>query len=518
MEDSKRLIVGFLLIFMIMVIFQFYTISKQKKTEEPAPDITVQEEKQAEKKEFKTDIEPEQTLTQEKGLEEFFTKRDTIGEREISEKEIVIVETNLLTTYLNPIGGTLDSIYLKDYKVKFSPLNKTNKLLSTEIIKGNARFPTEMIPFEVQIDDIGVEKRVTFSYLLDSLEIKKVYFFRDDSYLIDIQCFPRTEYLHRISCFDTGEEFPREAQYSGVVYSVGKKVQNIKKGDLFKGEDRDISGTIDWSGYKTKYFFIGIVPDDYITEFTLNKSPDNPIISMRSEPYSRFYFGPLKYPILASVKKGLEDAIYFGWGFIRPISKVIYHFINILYRYLHNYGVVVIVFAIVMILILSPITMKSFKSMSKMQNLQPKMQELREKYKSDPKRMNKETMELYREYGINPFSSCLPLFLQFPVFFALYSVLNSSIELKGAPFILWIQDLSMKDPYYILPILMGVSMFMQQRFLSPQQKTDQQKIFSFLMPVIITFVFLSFPSGLVLYWLTYNILMIFVQWYIRKQG
>ena len=98
------------------------------------------------------------------------------------------------------------------------------------------------------------------------------------------------------------------------------------------------------------------------------------------------------------------------------------------------------------------------------------------------------------------------------------NVANNLSALKGAPFILWIQDLSMKDPYYILPILMGVSMFMQQRFLSPQQRTDQQKIFSFLMPVIITFVFLSFPSGLVLYWLTYNILMIFVQWYIRKQG
>lgn len=517
MEDSKRLIVGFILIFLIMIIFQFYTISRRKESMEQGKEVVELKEEEVEKKELSKDEIPQKVVTDEMKLEEIFRKSDTtLTEEEI--KEIVGVETNLLNVFLNPTGGTIDSIYLKDYGVKFLPLNKINNLSSTEIIKGNARYPTVMIPFSFKIEDLEREKRVIFSYLQDSLEIKKTYIFKDNSYLIDIECHPRAEYLHILSCFDTGEEFPREAQYSGVVYSIGKKVQNIRKGNLFKGEDRDISGTIDWCGYKTKYFFIGIVPDDYITEFTINKSPDNPSLSLRSGPNTTLYFGPLKYPLLAEAKKGLEDAIYFGWGFIRPISKVIYNFLNFLHRYLKNYGLVIIIFAIVMILLLSPITMSSFRSMSRMQDLQPKMQAIREKYKDDPQRMNKEIMQLYREFGINPFSSCLPLFLQFPIFFALYSVLNSSIELKGAPFIMWIKDLSMKDPYYILPILMGVSMFMQQRLLSPKQGSDQQRIFSYLMPIILTFIFLSFPSGLVLYWLTYNILMIVVQWYIRKQG
>jgi len=516
MEDSRRLILGFILIFLIMIIFQFYSISRRKEIQEPAQDITEQEEQKEEKPEVSTDTR-RQISGQEKRLEEIFAVRDTTDEQKMHRKDIIVVETNLIIAYLSPIGGTIDSIYLKEYEVKFSPLSKAYKLLSTEMLKGNTRFPTDMIPFNAQIEEIKGEKRLIFSYLIDTLEINKTYFFRDDSYLVELMCFPRLEYLHKISSFYTGEEFPREAQYSGVVYSAGRKPANEKKGNLFKGEDREISGTIDWVGYKTKYFFSGLVPDDYFTEFTLNKSPDNPSISVRAEPFSRFYFGPLKYNVLASVKKGLEDAIYFGWGFIRPISKLIYHLLVFLHRYILNYGVVIIIFAILMILVLSPITMTSFRSMSKMQNIQPKMQELREKYKKDPQRLNKEMMVLYREYGINPFSSCLPMFLQFPIFFALYSVLMGSIELKGAHFILWIQDLSMKDQYYVLPILMGVSMFLQQRFFSPQQKSDQQRMLSFLMPIIITFVFLSFPSGLALYWLTYNILMIFVQQYIRKQ-
>jgi YidC/Oxa1 family membrane protein insertase len=131
--------------------------------------------------------------------------------------------------------------------------------------------------------------------------------------------------------------------------------------------------------------------------------------------------------------------------------------------------------------------------------------------------MNQETMKLYRETGFNPFSSCLPMFLQMPIFFALFQVLNGSIELKGASFILWINDLSQKDPYYILPILTGISMFLQQRIMSPANQDDQQKIMSYLMPFFITFIFLTLPSGLTLYFFTYNILMLGVHTITQKR-
>jgi len=172
---------------------------------------------------------------------------------------------------------------------------------------------------------------------------------------------------------------------------------------------------------------------------------------------------------------------------------------------------------ICLVLILSPLTMHQTKSMGKMKELQPRMQEIRKKYKDDPQRINQETMKMYRETGFNPFSSCLPMFLQMPIFFSLFQVLNGSIELKGAPFIFWLKDLSVKDPYYILPILTGISMFFQQRIMSPAKQDDQQKMMSYMMPFFITFIFLTLPSGLTLYFFTYNILMLVVQTFIQKR-
>ena len=512
MDESKRMILGFVLIFLIMVIFQFYVVSNQKKAlqkdKETATEVSEKEAKPPHGISKKPSIE-------ETSLSELFTEKET-SQKEESREEVVI-QTSLLEAYLNSKGGMIDSVYLKDYDVTFYPLNKKEGLLTTSIISGKQKIPTDLFSFNVKIEGNSKQKRVIFSYIRDSIEIKKTYFFQDTSYVIGLECSPKAEYFYKISTFETGENLSQGDRYSGVVYSAGGKPNTINKKNLFKGKDTDVSGVIDWVGYKTKYFLISLVPDDYLEEFSVNKSPDNPTVFVRGESYARLYFGPLEYTTLASIKKGLENAIYFGWGFVRPISKLIYYFSKFLHKIFHNYGVVIIVFAVVMILILSPITISSFRSMSKMQNLQPKMQEIQKRFKDNPQQMNKEVMKLYRESGVNPFSSCLPLFIQMPIFFALYSVLNNSIELKGAPFILWIKDLSLKDPYYILPILMGISMFVQQRFTTTSQQAEQQKIFSYMMPIILTFFFLTFPSGLTLYWLSYNILMIFIQAYIKKK-
>lgn len=536
MEDNKRLILGFLLIFIVMIIFQYYTVSQtrsSKITEETAvtedttrmvkkDTIEKKEEKEKKKKSLAEKMAGE---SKEKEDREPVRQPDTdlitalTPEEDTAQNDRqVIVETKLQRLYMNTMGATVDSIYLKEYDVTFSPHNNQNPLLSSSIIRGSSRFSLDSVPFKYVTERAEDYKKITFMYREESLEVKKEYTFINNSYLIVLNCSPEGEYIHKVHTFDTGEDLPRENRYSGVIYSAAKKPNTVYKGDLFKGEDKDISGTIDWVGYKTKYFFSGVVPERYLTEFSIEKSEVNPLINIRDDDSVRVYLGPLKYTTLTSVKEGFENAIYFGWTFIRPVSKIIFNFILFLRQFIDNMGVVIILFTFIMVLILSPITLTSFKSMHRMQEIQPKMQELRSKYKDDPQRMNKEMMELYREHGVNPFSSCLPLFLQFPIFFALYSVLNSTIELKGAPFILWIQDLSQKDPYYILPILMGVSMFLQQRFFSPSAKSDQQKIFSFIMPVVITFVFLTFPSGLALYWFTYNLLMIFVQMYIRKQA
>jgi YidC/Oxa1 family membrane protein insertase len=154
--------------------------------------------------------------------------------------------------------------------------------------------------------------------------------------------------------------------------------------------------------------------------------------------------------------------------------------------------------------------------MKKMQEIQPKLTELREKYKKDPQKLQKETMEIYKKYKVNPLGGCLPMLLQIPVFFALYKVLMIAIELRGAPFMLWITDLSTKDPYYILPIVMGITMVIQQK-MTPTSLDPKQNKIMMLMPVIFTFMFLNFASGLVLYWLVNNVLSIIQQFYTNRK-
>jgi YidC/Oxa1 family membrane protein insertase len=502
MDDSRRMILGFILIFLFMLLFQFYTASTKKNVE---GEVTTEK------------VEAKDTVKEEKedNLSELLVEKDKTEEEDST--EAIKVSTKLMDVYLSARGGVIDSLYLKDYKVMFFALNRNQPLLSTSIVTVRKTMSTQPITFNVKVEEENLDKKVVFSYMLDTILVNKTYTFPDSSYLIHLKCSPRSEYLYEIGAFDTGEEFSRESYYSGAVYYAGGKSYTVKKGDLFKGSNEDISGAIEWVGYKTKYFLSGVVPEDYLQDFTLKKSPDLPIVSVRGETEARLYFGPLKFSVLTSVKEGMEDAIYFGWPLIRPVAKFIYHFMLLLHKYINNYGLVIIVFVVCLVLILSPLTLHQTKSMGKMKELQPKMQEIRKKYKNDPQRMNQETMKLYRETGFNPFSSCLPMLLQMPIFFALFQVLNGSIELKGAPFIFWIKDLSVRDPYYILPILTGISMFFQQRVMSPAQQDDQQKIMSYMMPVFITFIFLTLPSGLTLYFFTYNILMLGVHTITQKR-
>ena len=187
------------------------------------------------------------------------------------------------------------------------------------------------------------------------------------------------------------------------------------------------------------------------------------------------------------------------------------------YKFLGNYGWAIILITIVVRIPFIPILNKSQQSMKKMQKIQPMMADIKEKHKKDPQKMQKEMMALYKKHKVNPVGGCLPMLLQIPVFIALYNVLNKAIELRGAPFALWITDLAAKDPYYVLPIIMGVTMVIQQKMTPTTMEPSQAKIMMF-MPIIFTFMFLSFPSGLVLYWLVNNVLGIVQQYFVNKKA
>jgi YidC/Oxa1 family membrane protein insertase len=243
------------------------------------------------------------------------------------------------------------------------------------------------------------------------------------------------------------------------------------------------------------------------------------------------YVGPKEYDRLAAY--GLEGAINFG-GFPVPrsygglpmewLGVPILKLMNWVYRYVGNYGVAIILITVLSKVLFYPLTVKSMRSMKAMQALQPQINALRSKYKSDPQRMQRETLDLYRKHKVNPAGGCLPMIAQIPIFYALYLALSVSVELQGATFLcfgrifrldLWICDLASHDPTYVLPILMGVTMFVQQK-MTPVAGDPRQAKMMLIMPFVFTFMFLNLPAGLVLYWTVSNVLQILQQWYMDR--
>jgi YidC/Oxa1 family membrane protein insertase len=232
------------------------------------------------------------------------------------------------------------------------------------------------------------------------------------------------------------------------------------------------------------------------------------------------YLGPKDMGDLEKGKGELGRVLSFG--FWDPVAKPMLFILKLFYKFIPNYGLAIIFLSVLIKVVFWPLTHKGQKSMKEMQKgmqaLQPKLAELKEKYKNNKDELNRRTMELYKTHKVNPLGGCLPLLIQFPVFIALYRVLLSSIELRHAPFIsFWINDLATKDPTYISPLVMGASMFVQQK-MTPTAGDPTQAKMMLLMPIVFTFMFLNFPSGLVFYWLVSNVLSIGQQYYINKHS
>ncbi len=269
-----------------------------------------------------------------------------------------------------------------------------------------------------------------------------------------------------------------------------------------------------WAGLNNRYFLFAVFNEGVFNAMEMQKKEikDNkyPLLTLKTKPFEiapgetkklklSFYAGAKDYKLLKNLGRGLDRSVDFG--FFSPIAKMANSSLKFFHSKTGNYGLAIILLSIAIQIVIFPLSMKSYKAMAVMKKLQPEMQALQEKYKDDPKRMNTELMELYRKYGANPLSGCWPMLLQLPIFFALYTALRNSWDLHGAHFAFWIKDLSAKDPYYALPIFMGALMLLQQH-LSPQMGGDptQAKIMKW-MPIIFVFMFLSLPSGLVIYWI-----------------
>jgi YidC/Oxa1 family membrane protein insertase len=318
-------------------------------------------------------------------------------------------------------------------------------------------------------------------------------------------------------------------------------MKEVKIGDI--KEKTFTEGQIKWIGLETIYFINSIIPKEVKhAGMILDERSDGIVYNSYLEPEVKIgkgtqaayeydiYFGPKSLKLLSQMNNGLDRSVNFGM--FDFIAKPFLWLMNFIHDYIPNYGVAIIILTIIVKIILWPLGNKSYKSMNDMKKLAPLMKEIRDKYKDDKKKMNQETMALYKTYKINPMGGCLPMVLQIPVFFALYRMLYEAIELRHAPFFLWINDLSAPDrlfnfdihiplmqPPYGIPVLtliMGASMFLQQKMAPAPADPTQAKLMTF-MPILFTFIFINFSSGLVLYWLVNNLLSMGQQYYVSKK-
>jgi len=370
----------------------------------------------------------------------------------------------------------------------------------------DAAHPTGHLMFRYVSPHLGIkiEKRLTFHH---------------DRYLIDVAL--TTEGLPGGFDVGLGTNFGILEWGEGFIGLIGPATvvdDKLVKNTPDNEEER--KGAVRWIALQDKYFISVMIPMG-ASAAVVKKEADKLVSARARFPGTtgsqtasfQLYAGPKEYDTLRAMNLGLEDTIDFGWfiygswDIVRAVAKPLFYVLRFLYEYTHNYGVAIILLTVGIKLLFVPLQYKSYKSMKDMQLIQPKVAALQQKYKDDRERLNKELIKLYREHKVNPVGGCLPMLLQTPVFVALFNILYMTIDLRQAPFILWIKDLSVQDPYYVLPIIMGISMVLQQKIMPTTMDPTQAKVM-LMLPAFMTLLFLTFPAGLVLYWLTNNVLTI----------
>lgn len=459
----------------------------------------------------------------------------------------IVVETARYRAVLSSIGARLVSMELKDYRATTASdsgpvqlINATDARYATLRTTGtealalsaDARFELDIAGTRLIIPANG-QQRLTFRHVTASgAEIIKSYSFYGDRYTIDSTISIRNVAPGVLSgslnfaLVQQWDDSKKDSySFAGPAVLAGDELDQLDVGDLNK-DVKSFGKEIVWSSLQSKYFMVAAVPLNAAAEKLrialngelLESSFVSPPLVLQPGEKRQFdyllFFGPKDFDQLKAAGHQLERAVNFGWFDL--LAKPLLHVLVFFYGFLKNYGFAIILLTVIIKLLFWPLTHKSYASMKAMQKLQPEMQKVRDKFKNDKERLNRELMELYKKHSVNPLGGCLPMLVQIPVFFALYKVLLDSIALRQAPFMLWLTDLSAKDPYYITPLLMGASMFVQQKMTPTTADPLQAKIFMF-MPVIFTFLFLNFPSGLVIYWLVNNLLTIAQQMYINRR-
>ena len=554
--EQARLLIAIVLSALVFLVYHFFFVDQDagQKTAQKTTDTPAKTEQAQPAKPYsagQTDSSAETAGGTEPG-----------AAQPVAPARLITVENELYTAKISEKSAGFTSFVLKNYReqvAKDSPLKEIiprQGALETVIIgydgKSLVGLDNAVFTANLSADSIDVKagsEKITFSWKSSQgVVVEKTYSFAPDSYVIGLDVTVKNGsdrpiqdklYVSMIGQVDTEG---RAYGFEGPSALINDDLNEVDVDDI--ADQNIFPGRIKWVAVQDRYFMKGIIPTQveeasmrlFVKEDNLVEAQYlNPVSDIRpgtqhDYQYSLF-FGPRSSEILAAVGHDLAESLNFG--FFDVIAKPCVWLMNRLYSVIPNYGVAIIFLTLLIKIVLWPLGSKSYKSMSEMKKIQPLMKEIREKYKDDKKKMNEEVMGLYRTYKINPLGGCLPMLVQLPVFFALYRMLYQAIELRHAPFFLWIDDLSAPDrlgrfafdnvplmePPYGVPVLtliMGASMILQQKMSPPMGDPTQAKMMMF-MPVIFTFIFINFSSGLVLYWLVNNILSIAQQYYIQKK-
>jgi YidC/Oxa1 family membrane protein insertase len=520
MDNNKRVLLAIVLCLGVLIGWQYFF--PQSALIQQAPQGQQQPKQQADgKPAAKPNGKPDASMAQAAPLE----------------GAPVAVSTPLYKAVLLSSGGVLQHFTLSKYKLSMAPDSPNMDLVSPRaadkapmglIVDGQASWREAKWSTDAKdtVIEPGKSATLTFTGTLGALTVKRELTFHADKYEIDeaVTLVSQDARVSRLAfTLAAGSLTGGEDNYNptrAAFYT--KSVEEITSLDKLKdGKVIDADGR--WAAVMSNYFISAVIPAgnavlklqhaDDVTRLAAEKDNISLAAGQPVKVQNSYYLGPKEQASLDLAPGNLKAALDYGWFHV--LAEACLWLLHFLYGYVHNYGTAIIILTVIIKILFWPLSHKSYQSMEKMRKLQPMMAAIREKHGDDRVKMNEEMMQLYKTYKVNPAGGCLPILVQIPVFFGLYQALLNSIELRHAAFITnlpftsipWLADLSAKDPFYITPLIMGATMFIQQKMSPPPGDPTQAKIMLF-MPVIFTFMFLNFPSGLVIYWLVNNVLSI----------
>ena len=470
--------------------------------------------------------------------------------------ERIVVETDLFSGEIDTLGGDLRQLALRKYALSRDQPNTPVQLLSDRdgrfyiaqngLVTSNGPAPDHRATYRAAAERFTLQDgektlEVPLSWTdASGLTVTKRYIFERGSYVVrvDFRIDNRSETPWRANLYSQLQQLPPPAPkrnflmpttFTGAAYYDGRRYQKVPFAKLAE-TPIDLTQPGGWVAFSDHYFLGALLGDASARNHYYSKLlPAGQVIlgltgetvelapGQSRELETRLFLGPKEQNVLADVAPGLELTV--DYGFLTIIAKPLFWVLSWLHAALFgNWGLAIIALTVLIKLAFFKLSEAQYRSMAKMREFAPRIQALRERYGEDKQKLNEAMMELYRKEKFNPLGGCLPIFVQMPVFIALYWVLLESVELRQAPFFLWIDDLSAKDPYYVLPVLFGITMLIQQKLSTAKGTMDpmQQRVMM-MMPVVMTVFFALFPAGLVLYWVVSNTLSILQQWYITRK-